>query len=91
MARKSKRTTKKPLSGGVLYGVGQKILFERSKSVGPSKLIRQRTRKSQRAFTFDAAAIANARRPTSSACVKPETKGTSCDERHCSAHSVLLR
>ena len=61
MARKSKRTTKKPLSGGVLYGVGKKISFERSKSVGPSRLIRQRARRSQRAFTFDAAAIANAR------------------------------
>ena len=60
MVRKSKRTTKKPLSGGVLYGVGKKISFERSKSVGPSRLIRQRARKSQRAFTFDASACGGA-------------------------------
>ena len=91
MARKAKKTSRKPLSGGVLYGVGNKISFERSKSVGPSRLIRQRARRSQRAFAFDAAAIANARRPTSVVCVKPEAKGTSCDERHCSADSVRLR
>jgi hypothetical protein len=58
-----KKSAGKPLLGGVLYEVGNKVSFERSKFVGPSKLIRQRARRSQRAFTFDAAAIAKARRP----------------------------